>query len=81
MYNVYLLESLVEHNKRYVGFTTKTAEERLKQHNAGQSIHTNKHKPWRCVVSIAFEDKNKAEAFEVYLKHGSGHAFANKHFW
>lgn len=81
MYHVYLLESLVDPDKRYVGFTTKTVDERLKQHNSGQSIHTNKHRPWKCLVSITFENKDKAEAFETYLKHGSGHAFANKHFW
>ena len=28
-----------------------------------------------------FEDDAKAEAFERYLKSGSGHGFAAKHFW
>ena len=81
MYCVYLLESLTDPSKRYVGFTSKSVEARLDEHNAGKSIHTNKHKPWKCVVSIQFTDRNKAEKFELYLKHGSGHAFAKKHLW
>jgi hypothetical protein len=40
-----------------------------------------KHRPWKPVVVIRFEDDVKAEAFERYLKFGSGHAFAAKHFW
>jgi hypothetical protein len=35
----------------------------------------------KSVVVIRFEDDAKAEAFERYLKFGSGHAFAAKHFW
>ncbi len=81
MYYVYLLESLDDPSKRYVGFTEKGVPARLEEHNSGKSIHTNKHKPWKCVVYVAFEDKVKAETFETYLKHGSGHAFAKKHFW
>ena len=30
---------------------------------------------------FAFETKEKAVAFETYLKTGSGHAFAKRHFW
>jgi hypothetical protein len=33
------------------------------------------------VVAIYFEDGRKAEAFERYLKQGSGHAFAKRHLW
>ena len=29
---------------------------------------------------FAFETKEKATAFEAYLKTGSGHAFAKRHF-
>jgi hypothetical protein len=29
---------------------------------------------------FAFETKEKAAAFEAYLKTGSGHAFAKRHF-
>jgi hypothetical protein len=30
---------------------------------------------------VAFTDPAKAEAFERYLKSGSGHAFARKRLW
>ena len=30
---------------------------------------------------IAFETHQLAQDFERYLKSGSGHAFANRHFW
>jgi len=29
---------------------------------------------------IAFETEERARAFEIYLKSGSGHAFAKRHF-
>jgi len=32
-------------------------------------------------VAVFFADARKAEAFEPYLKQGSGHAFARRHFW
>ena len=81
MYYVYLLESLTDPTRRYVGFTAKGVPARLDEHNSGKSIHTNKYKPWKCIAYCAFERQEKAEQFEKYLKHGSGHAFANKHFW
>ena len=81
MYSVCLLESISDRSRRYVGLTTQTVSSRLQEHNDGKSIHTNKFRPWRCVVQIAFEDRTKAEEFERYLKHGSGHAFAKRHFW
>jgi len=81
MYHVYLLKSLSNPERKYIGFTEKDIPERLAQHNKGNSIHTNKHKPWKCIAYFAFEEKSKATEFETYLKHGSGHAFAKKHFW
>jgi len=33
------------------------------------------------IQSVAFLDERKAEAFERYLKSGSGHAFAKKRLW
>ena len=80
MYYVYLLESQTDPARRYVGLTGDLRQ-RLQEHNAGKSSHTAKYKPWRLVTYIAFADKLKAEAFERYLKSGSGHAFARKHLW
>lgn len=80
MKTVYLLESVSRPGKRYVGVTTNL-EQRLSEHNAGKSIHTSRFKPWKCIVALNFADNAKAEAFEKYLKQGSGHAFAKRHFW
>jgi predicted GIY-YIG superfamily endonuclease len=55
-------------------------EERFKKHNAGQCKHTSKFIPWEIETSIAFRSKEKAIAFEKYLKNHSGRAFARKHF-
>ena len=80
MFYVYLLESTDTAGERYVGLTTDVVR-RLEEHNSGKSPHTSKHRPWRVVTYIAFSDQVKAAAFERYLKHGSGHAFAQKRLW
>ncbi len=77
---VYLLQRLSCPDKRYVGLTNDL-NSRLKDHNSGKSPHTAKFKPWQVVVAIRFSDDQKAEAFETYLKSGSGHVFAKRHFW
>lgn len=77
---VYLLESIDQPDKHYVG-QSDDLRTRLAAHNAGQSPHTAKFKPWRLVTYLAFTDRGKAAAFERYLKSGSGHAFARKRLW
>lgn len=79
MYFVYILQSTNDPDRFYVGLTTDL-EKRLGQHNNGESIHTNKFKPWKYRTVIRFDDVQKAEAFERYLKSGSGRAFSKKHF-
>jgi predicted GIY-YIG superfamily endonuclease len=61
--------------------STDNLRQRLAEHNAGRSPHTSKHRPWTVAVALYFEDTGKADAFERYLKDGSGHAFARRHFW
>ena len=51
-----------------------------RKHNAGEIPHTSKFKPWRIQTAIAFDSKDKAFAFERYLKSGSGREFAKKTF-
>ena len=77
---VYLLQSIDHDDERYVGMTDDL-KSRLAAHNAGQSPHTSKFKPWRLVTYLAFTDPAKAQTFERYLKVGSGHAFARKRLW
>ncbi len=71
---VYILESLdAEHF--YVGLTDELRT-RLKKHNAGEVPHTSKFRPWRIKTYVAFNNEERAVAFEKYLKSGSGRAFA-----
>ena len=53
---------------------------RIRNVHKGDVPHTSKFKPWKIEVYIAFETEEKAIAFESYLKSGSGHAFAKRHF-
>lgn len=50
------------------------------KHNNGEVPHTSKYKPWNLQTIVAFTEKEKALAFEKYLKSHSGRAFAKKHF-
>lgn len=74
---VYILQSIDHPAEWYVGLTDDLRG-REDAHNAGQSPHTAKFKPWRLVTYVAFSDDAKAIAFEKYLKSGSGRAFAAK---
>ena len=77
---VYLLESISHPDQKYISLTSNF-NFRLNEHNAGKSLYTSKYKPWKTVVVIRFNDDQKAEVFEKYLKNGSGHAFAKRHLW
>ena len=79
MMYVYVLESLHEQGRFYVGIT-EDLKSRLKEHNAGEVFHTTKFKPWKLKNYIAFDDHKKAHEFEKYLKSGSGRAFTKRHF-
>jgi len=76
---VYILVSESDESRHYTGLT-QNLESRLLAHNAGQVSHTSKYRPWRIVNSFAFRSREKAAAFERYLKSHSGRAFAAKHF-
>jgi predicted GIY-YIG superfamily endonuclease len=76
MYFVYILKSLVT-GKFYFGLTTDI-KKRLAYHNKGTVFSTKKDRPWKIVWYGAFDSMQKAEAFEKYLKSGSGYAFSRK---
>jgi putative endonuclease len=80
MHYVYLLRSLKDPSKTYIGYTTNL-KQRLETHNSGGSVHTKINRPWKLVVYLAFDTEEKALAFEKYIKVGSGYAFAKKRFW
>jgi predicted GIY-YIG superfamily endonuclease len=76
---VYVLQSIINPDEFYTGLCADV-KQRLAAHNAGQSPHTSKYKPWRLVSAHYFADPAVAAAFERYLKSGSGRAFAAKRF-
>ena len=79
MFYTYILRSLSQPAQRYIGHTADLRT-RLEEHNSGKSVHTAKFRPWKVETYIAFESLDKAQAFERYLKTGSGHEFARRHF-
>ena len=80
MHYTYILESIDHPGIRYIG-QTSDLRRRLAHHNAGETPSTARHRPWKLRLYIAFERRTQARQFEKYLKSGSGHAFANRHFW
>ena len=79
MFYAYILRSLSNPNQRYIG-STRDLKERLAKHNCGGVPHISKYRPWKVEAYFAFETMEKAAHFETYLKSGSGHAFAARHF-
>jgi predicted GIY-YIG superfamily endonuclease len=78
---VYYLRSLSHPKRTYVGFTTRNPEERLAEHNAGDSDYTGRHRPWQLLGFTTFTDETLAREFETYLKSGAGNRFAQKHLF
>ncbi|MBR2509557.1 MAG: GIY-YIG nuclease family protein [Lentisphaeria bacterium] len=79
MFYTYILRSISQPEQRYTG-VTEDLTARLAKHNASEVPHTSKFKPWKIETAIAFSSKEKAYAFEAYLKTHSGRAFSNRHF-
>lgn len=77
MFYVYLLRSESSPAQVYTGFT-ENLRQRLTEHNSGKSPHTAQYRHWHLETYLAFSEKSRAQAFERYLKTGSGTAFANK---
>ena len=67
MFYTYIIRSITHPEQRYIG-STSDLKARLAKHNAGEVPHTAPFKPWKLEVYIAFETKEKAYAFEAYLK-------------
>ncbi len=77
MHYVYILKSIRD-DSRYIGVTTDL-KQRFHDHNSGSAKYSKTKKPFKLIWYCAFLNKAKALQFEKYLKHGSGHAFTNKH--
>lgn len=73
MYYVYLLKSLKNPDKSYVGFTSRKVKDRLIEHNNGLSIYTKTDLPWELVYYESFYCSICAEQREKFLKSGLGY--------
>jgi len=71
MYIVYVLRS-IRNNKRYVGSTSKSAVERLKEHNQGTTQWTRQNGPFKLIHTEKFDTVTKARHREKFLKSGQG---------
>ncbi len=78
MYYTYILHSSKSHIF-YFG-STIDLKSRFNLHNTGQVKSTKPHLPWKLVWYCGFEIEKQARDFEIYLKTGSGKAFAYKRF-
>jgi len=58
--------------------STRDLKLRFKLHNEGRIKSTKAHRPWKLVWYGAFNTEKEARDFELYLKTGSGKAFAYK---
>ena len=67
MQYVYLIKSLSWPKQKYVGLT-EDIDKRMREHNAGDSPHTKKFKPWELVTFIAFKERSAIE-----LDHDKAH--------
>jgi putative endonuclease len=74
MFTVYVLKSL-RNNKRYIGYTSKTAEVRLSEHNGGSNTFTRQNGPFVLIYTEPYEEKHLAILREKFLKSGKGREF------
>jgi putative endonuclease len=78
MFTVYILKC--SDSTYYVG-CTNDINDRLSRHEKGQISYTSKRLPVAIIHQSIFVDKYKAYEFEIYLKSGSGRAFAIKRLY
>jgi predicted GIY-YIG superfamily endonuclease len=71
VFTVYVIESL-KNGKRYAGFTAKTAEQRLAEHNRGCNKWARKNRPFRLIYKEFFDKEKDARQQERFLKSGQG---------
>ena len=77
MFSIYVLKSL-RNGKRYVGYTSKDPEVRLKEHNTGSNVFTSHNRPFIVVHFEKFESKTETIKREKFLKSGKGREFLDQ---
>lgn len=79
MYKVYVLKSL-KTKKRYVGYTSKSPDDRLKEHNQSSNKWSRENKPFILLMSEDYVLKTDAIKRERFLKSGKGRKYLDKIF-
>ena len=74
MFSIYVLKSL-RNNKRYIGYTSKSVDVRLREHNTGSNKFTSINRPFVIFYSETLPDKLSAIKREKFLKSGQGRKF------
>ena len=69
----------MKNNKRYVGFTEKEVEKRLREHNSGGNKWTKTNKPFKLICVEEYSDKTEAIQREKFLKTGQGRKWLDEH--
>ena len=73
MYYTYILQSKKD-GSYYIGFT-RQLQKRIRQHNAGKSTYTSKHRPYKLAYYEKFEIKEEAIKREKYFKTKEGREY------
>lgn len=74
---VYVLKSQ-KNGKRYVGYTSKSIDERLRQHRSGSTKWTKHNGPFDLVYQEEVVDVTAARKREIFLKSGQGRKFLDE---
>ncbi len=78
MFTVYVLRSL-RNGQRYLGFTSRPVEARLREHNRGYPKGwTSRNRPFELVLTEEFPSEGDARARERYFKSGAGREWLKK---
>jgi putative endonuclease len=75
-YFVYVLRSKKDRS-HYIGIS-QSPEDRLKEHNFGDSKYTKGHRPYELIYREEYASRLLARSREKYLKSGTGRRFLNK---
>jgi len=71
MHYVYVLKS-ERNGRRYIGYTQKSPQERLNEHNSGKSEYTKRNGPFVLIRVEEFQEEGEARRREKFLKTGHG---------
>ncbi len=78
VFTVYVLRSL-RNGRHYVGFTSRSLEERLSEHNRGfPKGWTARNRPFCLVHAEHFQTEREARARERFLKSGTGRTWLRR---